>query len=164
MVGRMTGRKWDTEGLEGLPFKLIIVSLILAISMPIVISNWMSYDRQQTINQLITELNYAGVQMDQIYDNGLGIGNSKMLRINVKDGAFAKIEYVKIGDSGLNSIQGRSIQWKLTGEDEQLFLLPDGIPARSEDGSSYVLNHGANELYLEIKEEGGLVFVEVSRL
>jgi len=156
-------RKWNDAGLEGLPFKLIIISLILALSIPIIVANWMSFDKQQTVTQLDSELDYFEAQIAQIYDGGLGLGNSKVLEINIREGTFTKIEYVEIGDGDLASIRGNSIRWKLNGEGEQVHMISDGIPARSDDGSSFKLGHGLNALYLEIKKENGVVFVEISR-
>lgn len=158
----VANRKWDDAGLEGLPFKLIIISLILALSIPIIVANWMSFDKQQTVTQLDSELDYLEAQIRQIYDGGLGLGNSKVLEMNIRDGTFTKIEYVEIGDSDLTSIKGNSIRWKLKGEGEQAHMISDGIPARSEDGSSFKFAHGLNTLYLEIKKENGVVFAEIS--
>lgn len=156
--------RWDGEGLESLPFKLVIISLILALSLPIVVSNWVNYDRQQTINQLTSELNYIEGQMEQIYNGGLGLGNSKVLEVNIRDGTFAKIEYVEIGDNNLDSLRGRSIRWKLKGEEENIHIISNGIPAKSEDGGSFKLRHGQNKLYLEMKKVGEVLYVEVSCL
>lgn len=158
----MTRRTWNGEGLEALPLKLIIISMILALSMPIIVSNWMNYDRQQTINQLTSELNFIEAQMDQIYNSGLGLGNSKVLEVNIRDGTFAKIEYVEIGDGNLNSLRGKSTHWKLKGEGEHTDIISEGISAKSAFGGPFKLKHGLNKLYLEVKKLNGVVYIEIS--
>jgi len=156
--------RWDGRGLESIPLKLILISLILALSLPIVVSSWMSYDRQQTINQLTSEFAYIEGQMEQIYDGGLGVGNSVVLEVNIRDGTFAKIECVDIGDADLTSLRGKSIHWRLRGEEEHIYIISNGIPAKSEDGGSFRLRHGLSELYLEIKKVGDVAYVEVGYL
>ncbi|MCK5548353.1 MAG: hypothetical protein KAI64_05020 [Thermoplasmata archaeon] len=154
----------EDNGMEGLPFKLIIVSLIMALSLPIVISNWMVHDRQETISRLQSELDFIEGQMDLIYDGGLGFGNSRVVEVTLRDGTFTEIEYIEIGDGNLTSLMGKSVRWKLKGEEERIDIISWGIPVMSDKGTSFVLRHGLNELYLEIKEKGGVAYVEISHV
>jgi hypothetical protein len=160
MTGRIPKGRWNDGGLEGLPFKLVIIALILAVSIPIVVSNWMNYDREQTINSLASELGYLETHVNQLYDGGLGHGNSRILEINVRDGTFAKIERIEIGGDNLNTLEAKSVRWKLKGEDEQLYVVSKGIPMRAENGSSFALKHGLNRIYLEVRRSEGTLFVE----
>jgi hypothetical protein len=160
MTCRIRKRQWNEGGLEGLPFKLIIISLILALSIPIVVSNWMNYDREQTISFLVSELSYLETHVDQLYNGGLGQGNSRIVEINVRDGTFAKIERVEIGDEDLDTLKAKSVRWKLIGEDEQLYVVSKGIPMMAEDGGSFALKHGLNRIYIEVRRSEGTLFVE----
>ncbi len=164
MANRIRWKLHDDKGLEALPFKLIIVSLIMALSLPIVISNWMVHDRQETVSRLQSELDFIEGQVDLIYDGGQGLGNSRVVDVTVRDGTFAKIEYIELGDGNLTSLMSKSIRWKLKGEEERIDIISGGIPVRSEKGTSFELRHGLNELYLEIKEMGGAAYVEISHV
>lgn len=160
MTRRIRKRRWDGRALEGLPLKLVIVSLILAMSVPIVVSNWMIHDREQTINFVVSELNYLETSIEQLWNGGLGYGNSRVLEITVRDGTFSKIERVEVGCEDLDSLEAKSVRWKLKGEDEQIFIVSKGIPMMSEEGSAFVLKHGLNRIYLEVKRSQDTVFVE----
>jgi hypothetical protein len=162
MTGRIRKRLWNRRALEGLPLKLVIISLIIAMSVPIVVSNWMNYDREQTVNLIVSELNHLETSIEQMWNDGLGRGNSRIIEITVRDGTFAKVEYVEIGGDDLGSLAAKSIRWKLKGEDEQLFIVSKGIPMTSEDGDSFPLKHGLNKMYLEVKSSQGTTFVEFS--
>jgi hypothetical protein len=162
MTGRFGNGRWNRRGLEGLPLKLVIVSLILAMSVPIVVSNWMNYDREQTVNLVVSELNYLETSVEQMWNGGLGIGNSRVIEITVRDGTFAKVERVEIGGEDLGTIEAKSIRWKLKGEDEQIYIVSKGIPMTSEDDSALLLKHGLNKIYLEVKSSQGTAFVEFS--
>jgi hypothetical protein len=160
----MTRKRFDRCGIESLPLKLIIISLILAISIPIVVSSWMSYDKQETINRLDIELRFLEAQIDQIYLNGMGIGNSKIVELRISEGTFTRIEYVQMGWDALDSPRAVSMRWKFQGEEERIKIISGGIPVRSEDGSSFDLVIGLNSLYLEVKRADDLVYVEMSPL
>jgi hypothetical protein len=162
MTGRIWKRRWNRKGLEGLPLKLVIISLILAMSVPIVVSNWMNHDREQTVNSIVSELSYLETSVKQLWNGGLGQGNSRILEITVRDGTFAKVERVEIGGEDPGSLEAKSVRWKLKGEDEQLYIMSKGIPMMSEDGSAFQLKHGLNRIYLEVKSSQGATFVEFS--
>lgn len=162
MTGRIGKRVWDRNGLEGLPLKLVIVSLVVAISVPIVVSNWMNYDREQTVSLIVSELNYLETSIEQMWNDGLGRGNSRVIQITVRDGTFAKMERVEIGGEDLRSLKAKSIRWKLKGEDEQIYVISKGIPLTSEGNGVFPLKHGLNKIYLEVKSYQGTTYVEFS--
>ncbi len=162
MARRTWKRRWDGRALEGLPLKLVIISLMLAMSVPIVVGNWMHYDREQTVNSMVSELDYLETSVEQLWNDGLGHGSSRVLEIDIRDGTFAKVEKVEVGSGDLSSFEAKSIRWKLVGEDEQVIVMSKGVPMTSEDGAAFVLRHGLNRIYLEVGSLNGTTYVEFS--
>ncbi|UCD92270.1 MAG: hypothetical protein JSV43_08660 [Methanobacteriota archaeon] len=152
----------DSKGLEGLPFRLLIVAVIMGISIPAVLASWSNAERQHLENSLNSELNYLTVRIVQVYQ--AGPGNVVTVDVNLESGTFTEIEYVLVGDN-LESAWRTAIRWKLSGQGENVIAIEDGIPVCSNNGDALHLSPGWHSIYLETKkEESGLVFVEISVL
>lgn len=142
----------DERGVEGIPLKLIIVIVILAITIPAIWKGLESYDRSQTENNLRSEIEFLSTHIKQIYLNG--IGNAQDVEVDFKDGMMTKIEWIKLGDS----IEGiwSSIRYKLNHKSDDLFLIknpniPVGNVSQGEIGP-LKLGAGRQTIHLECKE------------
>ena len=161
----------DERGVEGIPLKLIIVMVILAITIPVTWKGLESYDRSQTENNLRSEIEFLSTHIKQIYLNG--IGNAQDVEVDFKDGMMTKIEWVKLGDS----IEGiwSAIRYKLSHKSDDLFLIknpniPVGNVSQGEIGP-LSLGAGRQTIHLECREgfdfdDDGTedMYVEVSKV
>jgi hypothetical protein len=159
------------DGVEGVPLKLIIVMVIMAITIPATFKGLESYDRFQTENNIRGELDFLAVNIKQVYLSGLG--NAMDVDVDFRDGMMSKVEKVTLGDSkeGIFS----AIRYKLSHGDLQILIIKDpNIPIGYEERGrfrSLELGGGAHTVHLECKEgpdfdEDGSsdLFVEVSKV
>jgi hypothetical protein len=161
----------EEKGVEGIPLKLIIVMVILAITIPATYKGLEAYDRFQTENSIRSELDFLALNIKQVYLNGLG--NALDVEVDFRDGMMSRVEEVSLGGSK-DGIQS-AIRYKLSHENTQILLLKDpDIPmGYEENGRFYPLELGAGShtIHLECKEgpdldEDGFIdmFVEVSKV
>jgi hypothetical protein len=159
------------QGVEGIPLKLIIVIVIMAITIPIAFKGLESYDRFQTENNLRSELDFLSANIKQVYLNGLG--NAQDVEVDLRDGMMTKIEDVKIGDS----VEGiwSTIRYKLNHKATVILLVKNpNIPMGSteEDGlGALVVGAGSHTIHLECKvgpdfddDDVDDMYVEVSKV
>lgn len=161
----------DEEGVEGIPLKLIIVVVILAITIPMIWKGLESYDRSQTENNLRSEIDFLSMHIKQVYLNGLG--NAQDVEVDFNDGMMTKIERVEIGDS----VQGlwSSIRYKLSHKSLEYLLIknpniPMGNVSNGEVGP-LSCGPGRYTIHLECKDgfdfdDDGTsdLYVEVSKV
>lgn len=159
----------NEEGVEGIPLKLIIIVLIMAISIPLIWRGFESYDRTQTENNLRSELDFLVTRVKQVYFGG--VGNADSVEVNFRNGLFTKIEYIKIGDSP-NAIWS-SIRYKLNYKGVETIVIENpNIPLAYNDNGDFkslelgsdryrihlecrddkdFTNDGRNDLYVEVR-------------
>ena len=161
----------DEGGVEGIPLKLIIVVVILAITIPATWKGLEIYDRSQTENNLRTEIDFLAAHIKQVYLNG--IGNAQDVKVDFKDGMMTTIDWIKVGDS----VEGvwSSIKYKLSHKTSDFILIknpniPIGNVSDGEIGP-LKLGAGAHTIHLECREgfdfddDGvGDLYVEVSKV
>lgn len=161
----------DEGGVEGIPLKLIIVMVILAITIPATWKGLESYDRSQTEANLRSEIEFLSTHIKQVYLNGMG--NAQDVEVDFKDGMMTKIQKIEIGDSA----QGvwSSIRYKLNHKSTEFVLIKDpniplGNVSNSEIGPLSV-GSGKHTIHLECKEgfdfddDGSKdIYVEVSKV
>jgi len=145
--------QWNEEGIEGFPFKLIIIVLIAVISFPLIFGGLENYDRTQTENNLRSELDFLTTRAKQVYFGG--VGNADNVEVDFRNGFFTKIEYIKIGD-GPNGIWS-SIRYKLNHKGVETMVIENpNIPlAYNDNGNlkSLELGSGHYTIHLECKED-----------
>jgi hypothetical protein len=161
----------DQRGVEGIPLKLIIIIVILAVTIPITFKGLESYDRTQTERNLRSELEFLSTNIKQVYLNGMG--NAVDVEVDFADGMMTKIERVQIGDS-LDGIYS-SIRYKLNYKSTEFIVIknpniPVGKYSESEFGP-LILGSGKHTIHLECKQgidfddDGtGDMYVEVFRV
>ena len=161
----------DQRGVEGIPLKLIIVMVILAITIPAAWKGLESYDRSQTENNLRTEIEFLSTYIKQVYLNG--IGNAQDVEVDFKDGMMTKIDWIKIGDA----VEGiwSSIGYKLGHKSADFVLIKNpNIPIGNVSGGEIgplTLGAGIHTIHLECREgfdfddDGAKdIYVEVSEV
>jgi hypothetical protein len=137
---------------EGIPLKLIIIVVILAITIPITFKGLESYDRTQTERNLRSELEFLSTTIKQVYLNGMG--NAVDVEVDLADGMMTKIENVQIGDT-LDGIYS-SIRYKLNYKSTEFMVIknpniPVGRYSESEFGP-LILGSGKHTIHLECKQ------------
>jgi hypothetical protein len=159
------------DGVEGIPLKLIIVMVIMAITIPTAFKGLESYDRIQTENNLRSELDFLSANIKQVYLNG--IGNAQDVNVDFRNGIMSKVEEIKIGDS-IDGIWS-TIRYKLSHKSIEILLIKNpNIPigyVSSGEVDALVLKDGQFTIHLECKEgfdfnDDGTqdMYVEVSRV
>ena len=165
--------QWNEEGIEGIPFKLIIIVLVMALSIPLIFGGLENYDRTQTENDLRNELEFLITRAKQVYFGGTG--NAGNVEVNFRSSLFTRIEYMQIGD-GPEGIWS-SIRYKLNHKGVETMVIENpNIPlAYNDNGNlkslelgsgSYTIhleckddkdftNDGRNDLYVEVRVVGG---------
>lgn len=157
--------------MEGIPLKLIIVVVILAITIPVTWKGLEGYDRSQTESNLRTEIEFLSTHIKQVYLNG--IGNAQDVEVNFRDGMMTKIEWIKLGDT----VEGiwSSIRYKLSHKSDDFLLIknphiPMGNVSNGEIGPLKI-GAGRHKIHLECREgfdfdDDGTedMYVEVSRV
>jgi hypothetical protein len=145
--------QWNEEGIEGIPFKLIIIVLIMAISLPLIWGGLESYDRTQTENDLRNELEFFITRAKQVYFGGTG--NADNVEVNFRNSLFTRIEYIKIGD-GPEGIWS-SIRYKLNHKGVETIVIGNpNIPLAYDDNGnlkSLELGSGRYTIHLECRDD-----------
>jgi hypothetical protein len=161
----------DEAGVEGIPLKLIIVLVIVAITVPVAWKGLESYDRSQTETNLVMEIDFLAANIKQVYLNGMG--NARDVEVDFSDGFVTSVERIEIGDSedGVWS----SIRYKMAHKNSQFVLIKNpNIPiahVSQEDAEPLVVGPGRHTIHLETKkgydfDSDGTedIYVEVSRV
>ncbi len=145
--------KKDDSAVEGIPFKLIIVVLILAISLPLIWTGLANYDRTQKENDLRGEIEFMIITIKFVYTGGEG--NSQSIEVNFQSGFSTKVERVEIGDDkdGIYS----SIRYKLSNSRKETMIIANpNIPVanRTADGlEALIVGEGKHTLLFTARSD-----------
>lgn len=141
-------RLWqNTLGIEGVPLKLMIVAIILAITVPLIFSSLRAYDFSRVEQELIAELDEFVATVRMIYTSGPG--NSALIMFDVPEGSFAKVECVRMGDA-LGGTMSSVVGHQLRGRQEVLRLIENpNVPLTSSDNDTLELLMGHHEIRAE---------------
>jgi hypothetical protein len=161
----------DRRAVEGIPLKLIIVAVILAITVPAAWYLFGIYDAAQTEERLKSELGRLEVSAKEVYagvsgrfSGGIWIpGSSMRTEVDFRGGVFATIEYVKIGGKlGAADCSYTKIHYKLSSQPDAVLVIEDPnvpITSKAAGGSgsgTLVLQKGTYSLFLENKYDESL--------
>ncbi len=157
--------KRDTSALEGFPYQLMIISAVIALTLPVVYSTWEYYDTQSTLQNVRDEVEFIGQKAEQLFVRGEG--NSDEIELNLEDGMFTDVRHVKFGKE---SSPYQRIDWKVGDNHEGTSMLPRNIPlVPYEDGErvdEMVLRGGRHILTLTCKmgvlEGNRTLYIQVS--
>jgi len=145
--------QWNEEGVEGIPFKLIIIVLIMALSIPLIFGGLENYDRTQTENDFRNELEFLITRAKQVYFGGTG--NADNVEVNFRNSLFTRIEYIEIGD-GPEGIWS-SIRYKLNHKGvETIVIEHPNIPLAYNDNGNFKsleIGSGRFTIHLECRDD-----------
>ena len=134
--------KRDEKGLEGMPLKLLIISVVLAIAIPAVYNSVEYYDTKGTLKNLKSEIQFIGEKAEQVFIHGNG--NSEVIEVDFSDGIFEKINIVK-----LCCEPDYVIRWETMDYNGQ-YSIPKKIPLYNESGEIGLLK-GSHKLRMTCK-------------
>lgn len=140
--------KSDSRGsIESLPLTLIIISIIIAITIPLVWTGLSNYSKIQTENNIKAEIEHIATTAKQVYAGANG--TSLKIDVNFAGGFFSSVEYVKIGDN-VSDTRSSTIRYKLSGESEKTYVIQNpNIPLTSTKNQVLELGSGRYTLILE---------------
>ena len=152
--------KRDSCGsIESLPLKLIIISIVMVITIPVAWTGLSNYSKIQAENNMRSQVEYIATTAKQVYAGANG--TSLSIKVNFEGGFFNNVEYVKIGDS-LSSGKCSTIRYKISGETEKTYVIQNpNVPMTSTDGDALQLGSGTYTLILEHKIDDGENYIEV---
>ncbi len=137
----------DPEGIEGVPIKLLVVAIVLAITVPLIFSALRSYDHARVEQGLEAELDEFVTMVQTIYVSGPG--NGVTMEIDIPSGTFSRVETISFGDV-LGGSMSSVIRYRLQGRAESLLVLKNpNVPMTGIDNSSLEIASGHYEILAE---------------
>jgi len=142
---RCTGLKFidDRDAVVELPFKLLIASIIVVITVSMAYAGLESYSRSSTVTSTEAAANAVIAAAADV--SSLGVNSSVKAKVDIKGGLFHRVESFVVG-CGTNDTT-----YKCSGEKEAWLVAKDqaghDIVLRGRDGK-VALGEGAHELLL----------------
>lgn len=137
---------------------MLLFAVVIAISVPMVLSAFETYDRLRTEDDLINEITRF-VNISVLYlDAG---GGRADITVRFRDGVLRHIDFVEFGGP-LDSPLCASIRYGFIGEDTRYLTMEDyGLRMTASDGPLR-LSSGTWEIHLEIRSGGPGTFALLS--
>jgi hypothetical protein len=134
----------DDAGIEGFPFRLLIVSVVVALTAPAVFGGLSAYDRAQVDARVRASVDRVVVAARQFYAAG---GGGDRIDLDLRGGPTARVEYVLFGDV-LGGPLAATVRYKLTDAPE--FLYATDVPMTSDGDGPLRLGPGVHVVFLEV--------------
>jgi hypothetical protein len=153
-------RRWDRRGLEGLPLKLLIMSLLLSLTVPAVLGSLEGFERSTARSQLQAEAVRVGNLVEEV--RSAGEGNRRSMSISLPSTLTRYSMAMDIGGEVRNA-SSLSIRCLSDGKVLSTQVLDDP-PARmtSPNLSTLRLEAGEHRLTAECKPVDGRLVVIVT--
>jgi hypothetical protein len=136
----------DGNALLGMPYRLLIALISIALVVPAVMSGWSSVDYVQTDQRVRAEIARVLTAAQRYLQAGSG---GEEIHVVFEGGTFTRIEYVVFGDSAGHAYS-RFIRYKLSGGDEQLVTVRNpSVLISSTDGGGLTLFEGSYSMHVE---------------
>lgn len=137
----------DTRAVEGLPLKLIVTAIVLAITIPLMFGALKTYDKSKVELELNSEIDGFISAVQLIYSSGPG--NSAILEFRAARGSFTGLDYVKFGDQPGGNYSS-VIQYKINGMQEVLRVIQlPNVPMMSSSNLTFEIMAGNYEIIAE---------------
>ncbi len=155
--------KEDERAIEGLPLKLLIIAVVLAIALPMVYSSIRYYDTQRLKQDVESQAEFIGSKARQLRVHGEG--NSEVINIDIRDGLFRSVEFLEIGNETFRD----RIRWSVEGQGDSHHRIEGDVNLVSDDGP-LMLREGEHRLRLECKfgevngSEEDMLYIKIERL
>jgi uncharacterized protein (UPF0333 family) len=130
--------KYTKGQVEALPFKLIIIAVVMAVAIPLIYFGLQNYMRTQVENDISRELNNMISTIKQVYSGGNG--STSPVKVSFQNAILVKIEYIKIGDA-LGYPNQYRIRYKLAGEAEKSRSIFPNIAVTNHNGDGPLVLH-----------------------
>jgi len=129
---------------------MLLFAVVVAISIPMVLSAFETYDRLRTEDDLVNEITRF-VNISVLYlDAG---GGRADITVRLRDGVLRHIDFVEFGGP-LDSPLCASIRYRFIGEETRYLTLEDyGLRMTASDGPLR-LSSGTWEIHLEVRSGG----------
>ncbi len=161
----------DIKAIEGIPFKLIIIMLILAIALPLIWAGLENYDRTQKENDLRNEIEFIITTIKFVYTSGEN--NSQSIDVNFGSGFATKVERVEIGDDKEGTYS--SIRYKLSSSAKVTIIIDNpNIPVANKTTNgldALIVGEGKHTLSFTAKSDYDFdddgyndLYIEVARM
>ncbi len=155
--------KRDISALEGFPYRLLIISAVLALTLPVIYSTWEYYDRESTIQEVREEVGFIGQKAEQLFIRGEN--NIAVHEVNLDDGLLMNIHFVELGG------QNKSwIKWRV-GDYEEKYPVPRNISLVPVEGEEdpIQLTSGIHTLQMEavlgrLEDGEKTLYIEVEKI
>ena len=137
----------DTRAVEGLPLKLIITAIVLAITIPLMFGALKTYDKSKVEQELSSEIDEFISAVQLIYSSGPG--NSAALEFRAAKGTFTGLDYVKFGDEPGGDYS--SVIWyRISGMSEVPKVIQSpNVPMMSSSNLTFEIMAGNYEIIAE---------------
>ena len=125
----------DSNGEIELPFKLLIIAIVLAIVIPALFFGLRSYSRNQLESNVRSELQKLQDAIDGMVQTD--VGSSDVVELNLDDGFIAELSHVKIGDVFRNGVLGtnrETIRYKISGYREKFLITKIPVTNANRNG------------------------------
>ncbi|MCK5024341.1 MAG: hypothetical protein KAR56_01855 [Thermoplasmata archaeon] len=137
----------DTRAVEGLPLKLIITAIVLAITIPMMFGALRTYDRSKVEQEIKSEIDRFISMAQLVYSSGSG--NSAVLEFRAAKSTFTGIDYVRFGDvpdGNYSSV----VRYRISGMPEvPTVILSPNVPLMSSGNSTFEIMSGNYQIIAE---------------
>jgi hypothetical protein len=138
---------------------MIIILVILAISLPVIVTQYHRWDMRSTENSLRNEIEYFMTRVTMVYLSGEN--NTANVNVQFKDGVVAKIDWIHIGSSPNNpDYEWTTVSYCMRDRSPQTMIVKDPqIPmSYSENGEFTALELGKGIYTIHLSVERSPVF------
>jgi len=134
------GFRRNDRGVEGLPLRLIIVMVILAITIPATLGSFRAYDRNRVETSLLSEIDVVTSAVKTVYTSGPG--NSATIKFNPASGSMTGVESIIFGDVPGGDMVS-AIRYKIQGRAERIVpVVSPNVPMSGANGAPLRLTSG----------------------
>ena len=136
----------DDAAILGMPFRMLVGLVTLAIITPAVFGGWSTADYIQTEREVQVEISRVLTAAQRHLQAGSG---GEVIEVSLKGGTFTRVDYVIFGDEHDQSYS-RAVRYKLSGGQETALTARNpSVPLGSPDGGELRLVEGAYRLSVE---------------
>ncbi len=137
--------KRSEDGVMDYPFRLLIISIVLVIAIPTMLSALSHYRTRSAEEQLSQEANQIASAVESVYIQGVNASTS--LEINLPEDT----EHLKVGAPLSRSVHTRAIYYQLRGQPEDSILVTHGlrgIPMTSPHNDTLIIPEGRHRILM----------------
>jgi len=167
MPNKHARSSFDSRGLEGMPLRLLISAVILAIIVPTAWAGLSSYTHTKAEADMQGQLDLLTAAIHQVYFGGPG--NMRNVEVRADGGAGASLEYLRLGDALPSGGDRYLVRFKFDGRPERVHIVTDpSVMMTSPSNSPLELGPGHHTLRIECLAQdygtGSFLYILVSEV